>query len=480
MKKIGLYIHIPFCEKKCSYCGFLSFQDCDRAKKTSYVEALCNEIDLKLKALADYAKTEEGKRSTSDLSYCSCEEIPKQINHGYLVDTVFIGGGTPSCLEALEIVKILNRIRQCCIDGENLVLAEDVEITIEANPGTLTEEKLIAYKEAGINRLSMGVQSFNDKVLEKIGRIHRGEEVIENFNLARETGFDNINLDLMFSLPYQNMGIWLDTLEQAVKLNPEHISFYRLQLEENTELFNEYRNGKLELPSDEVDRDMYHRAIKLLKKSGFEHYEISNAAKISKENKRGNNKTAFEVKNGLPHGYYCKHNLKYWEMEEFLGFGLGAGSFMGYSRFTNTQDVDTYLKLFGMNFAPKSEEKGKYEKLLSVDLQAINPLNNLTYAEEEQKLRKALALGTYLWHDEKLHDLAGEFVFTGLRKLSGISLEEFETYTGQDFMTYYEPQIPFMKLCESQGQLIFDENTGNLRLTEKGIDVSNAIMAEFV
>ena len=268
MKKLGIYIHIPFCVRKCKYCDFLSFDSLKEDVKGRYVNALFSEIKM------------QGKRF-----------------QGYEADTIFIGGGTPTVVQAEYIAEIVECVK------ENFHLAEAAEITIEANPGTVTPEMLEIYRKSGVNRLSIGVQSLDDKVLSALGRIHTAEEFRNTYFAARHAGFNNINIDLMIAVPLQTEEIWEKTLKEAIRLKPEHISFYSLQREEGTEFYRMYKEGRLTLADDDTDRRMYHTAVKMLKEAGYHHYEISNAAKP---------------------GFESRHNMKYWQFDEYIGLGLGA------------------------------------------------------------------------------------------------------------------------------------------------------------
>lgn len=373
MQTLGLYIHIPFCVAKCKYCGFTSFADVDETKHREYVDKLIEEI----------------------------KKYGNQYRNSYKVDTVFIGGGTPSILEPYLIEKIMVAIY------ENFELDIDTEITMEANPKTLTREKLLTYKKVGVNRLSIGVQSFDDIMLKNLGRIHTADDFRENFALARECGFDNINIDLMFAIPNHTLEIWENTLEQAIDIGPEHISFYSLQIEEGTPFFEMFKNGEIDQIPDDVDRQMYHLAIKKLKEAGYQHYEISNCAKA---------------------GYQCRHNLKYWSMEDYLGIGLDAHSYIQGSRFFTGFDADELL----------------------------------------QKER----------HINSPEDNMSEYVFTGLRKTQGISLTEFQQRYGQNFWQAFGDRKTELQPFFDRGYIIEEDN--KLRLSEEGIDISNKIMAVFV
>jgi len=382
LKKLGLYLHIPFCMKKCLYCDFLSFADTGTAVQNDYMKMLIQEVVLK----------------------------GKIYGNKYDVDSIFIGGGTPSLINEALIAELLSAIKA------NFNVLEDAEISIESNPKTLTENKLKAYLEAGINRISIGAQSLDDQCLKLMGRIHNAEDFIDNFKLAREVGFKNINIDLMFAIPGQSKEIWRETLEKSIELNPEHISFYSLQIEEGTPYFEMFKTGKLDQTVDEVDRDMYHMGIEILKEAGYSHYEISNVAKP---------------------GYECRHNLKYWSFSDYLGLGLGAHSFIRDTRFSNTKNLENYM----------------------------------------EKCRNGQR--TEDWrHTNTQKDSISEYIFTGLRKTKGINLREFEKTFGTSIEEYYKEQCLNINRFICDKYLFMDGD--NLILTEKGIDISNKILAEFV
>lgn len=371
LKKLGIYIHVPFCESKCNYCAFYSKplgELCGSSKAEKiYVENLIGKI------IANGAKYRKK----------------------YIVDTIFMGGGTPSVLSAEEVAAILGAI------NENFTVTSDAEITIETNPGSLTGPKLKKYKSLGINRISIGAQSFDDDILKTLGRAHNTEEFLEKFRMARKVGFDNINVDLMFAVPGQSMKQWTDTLSEVISLSPEHISFYSLQIEEETPFYDAYLNGDLDFVTEENDRKMYHKALEVFREAGYEHYEISNVCK---------------------NGFQCKHNLKYWSFEDYLGMGETASSFMEGIRFT---------------------EKPREE-----------------------------------YHVNDFEDNTGEFMFTGLRKVSGISKSEFKIRFGKDLWEVYGKRKHFLDEFFEKGQLVESEDI--LRITEKGFDISNNIMAVFV
>jgi len=379
-KAAGLYIHIPFCLKKCGYCDFLSFGGCSEAQHTQYVKALISEI---------------GWYAGRNIS----------------LDTVFIGGGTPSLLHENHITDIMKAASAA------FCITEDAEITIEANPKTLNKDKLKAYRRAGINRLSMGVQSMNDEMLEFMGRAHNRADFLDNFHLAREAGFDNINIDAMFGIPGQTMEMWEDTLAQIIELSPEHISFYSLQLEEGTEFAKKYRDGEIDLPPASLDRSMYHRGIGMLNDAGYDHYEISNCAKPS---------------------FSCRHNLKYWDFDEYYAAGLGASSFTyDEGRNINVCDFTAYYEMLEAGQLPREPQE-----------------------------------------EESSEDYMAEYVFTSLRKLSGLSFGDFRETFGQDFYDVYKEQQKVLQEYEDKGMIKITQS--GIRLTVKGIDRSNEIMAEFV
>lgn len=277
MKNIGIYIHIPFCKKKCDYCDFISYCNKDEYIR-QYIETLKKEIETELQ------------------------------KDKYNIKTIYIGGGTPSYINSKYILELLDTI------NNNSYKIENAEITIELNPGTVTEKKLEDYKKAGINRLSIGLQETHNDLLKQIGRIHTYEEFLDTYNLSRKLGSENINVDLMIGLPKQRIQDIKENLEKIIKLNPEHISVYSLILEENTPLYEKYINKEIELPSEELERNMYWYVKNTLEKNGYIHYEISNFAKT---------------------GYESKHNLDCWDQKEYLGFGLAAHSYINGTRYSN-------------------------------------------------------------------------------------------------------------------------------------------------
>lgn len=342
-KDLGLYIHIPFCVRKCEYCDFLSWS-AGEEEREQYVEALLLEIE----SYREFAK-------------------------GYRVSTVFIGGGTPSVLLPKQMERILQKVY------EVFELEKRPEITIEINPGTVNEEKLQCYKENGVNRLSMGLQSVNNEKLRLLGRIHTYQDFVGSYELARKVGFDNISLDLISSIPGQTLQDWKKELETAVAQKPEHISVYQLIIEEGTPFYEKYVEHPELLPDEETSREIYLWTGKFLKEAGYEQYEISNYTKPGKES---------------------RHNLKYWERGDYLGLGLGAASMVRNIRMSNTKDMKTYL------------ERCTQPKTMREDVQ---------FLEEPRQME--------------------EFMFLGLRKTRGVSKKEFRRTFGREMNMVYEKAL---------------------------------------
>ena len=372
---ISLYIHIPFCLRKCRYCDFLSGPQ-TAEQRERYVEALIREI----------REQDDCPRGTS-------------------ADTVFFGGGTPSVLSEDQIIRILQALRQ------TFFILPDAEISLEMNPGTADEKKLRALKKAGINRLSMGVQSMHDEELRLLGRIHTAREAKEAFGMARAAGFDNINIDLMSALPGQSFETWADSLRQAAAWGPEHISAYSLIIEPGTPFSVLCEEGKLPpIPDEETDRRMYHFTRKFLAQYGYDRYEISNYA--------------------LP-GRQCRHNSGYWTGHPYLGFGIGAASYVNGIRFSNIADFNAYLG------------------------EGTNIRTDIHTLTRQEKME--------------------EFMFLGLRMTAGVSAAEF---AGRFGVTLEEVYGDVIRKHLRQGLL---ETAGErFRLTERGTDVSNYVMADYL
>ena len=369
---LELYVHIPFCVRKCQYCDFLSGPS-DEETKDRYIEALLKEI--------------RAAEHTED----------------YEIVSVFIGGGTPSALKAEAIASIMRTLQ------EQFFFCEDAEVTIEANPGTVDLEKLTIYRNVGINRLSLGLQSTDAEELKLLGRIHSYEEFLKSYEWAREAGFSNINIDLMFAIPGQTGEAWRQHLYQVAELNPEHISAYSLIIEEGTP----FAEQNLDLPDEDTEYQMYEDTAEILERYGYRQYEISNYAK---------------------QGYMCRHNAGYWQRREYLGFGLGASSLYGGMRFSNTHQMQEYLK------------------------ESRNP----------DQIRQDV---TVLSRNERIE----EFMFLGLRMTEGISEKKFEENFDVRLMDVYGD---ILQKYEETGFMEHIET--KWRLTRKGIHVSNHILADFL
>ena len=365
----GLYVHIPFCLKKCKYCDFTSYVGCE-------------------KHFADYIK---------------CLKNEMRGYKGEKIDTVFLGGGTPSILSAQLLEDMIKEI------FATFSVTPEAEFTIESNPKTLTFEKLKLLRELGVNRLSIGVQSFIDDELKKIGRIHTSKDAEEAITQAKKAGFSNINLDLMFSIPEQTKESFQKSIDTAMALNPEHISAYSLILEEGTPLYFEVENGEVFLPDEECDRANYRYVCDKLKANGYIQYEISNFSKV---------------------GYECRHNLKYWDCDEYIGVGVSAHSYYNGKRFFNTDNLEKYL--------------------------------NGEYRED---------LGEILTVDDKI----SEYVIMGFRKTEGINKFEFLNRFGVDFYERFKnPLDKFLNLN------LIEERGEFFRLTFEGINLSNSVLCEFL
>ena len=385
MFPLEIYIHIPFCVKKCAYCDFLSAPSTEEERER-YVNLLCEEI------AASSVRAKE-----------------------YEVVTVFFGGGTPSILKGEQIERILKVLR------ERFAIAENAEITLEMNPGTVTGEKLEIYKRAGINRLSIGLQSVHNGELKMLGRIHTYEEFLESYHMAREAGFDNMNVDLISAIPGQTVESWKRTLSTILELQPEHISAYSLILEPGTPFYELYakENDKAEklLPDEDAERQMYRQTIVMLKEAGYERYEISNYSRP---------------------GYECRHNLGYWNRVPYLGFGIGAASLVPQEmsvkgkmcRYSNPDNIEEYQKCFLDKFEGEPLER-----------------------EDEME----------------------EFMFLGLRKTSGVLKGQFRSCFQTGIEEVYGGQLEKLKNFR-----LIEENEERIWLTERGIDVSNMVFVEFM
>lgn len=382
MKELELYLHIPFCERKCAYCDFLS-APADLPVRISYIKKLQEEI-------AHYGSEFEE----------------------YQVSSIFLGGGTPTILEGYQLAAILETVKKY------FRLVADAEITVECNPGTLTAGKAEKLVQAGFNRLSMGLQSADDRELQLLGRIHNFAQFLESYDLARKAGFENINVDLMSALPGQTLKSWQNTLQKVTALRPEHISAYSLIIEEGTPFYERFAEDERIreegghprlLPEEAIERQMYELTQRFLHTKGYERYEISNYAKPGSE---------------------CRHNCGYWTRKDYLGLGLGASSLVGHQRFQNTSDLKEYLE------------------------QEYHHIHTETLDKKSEM---------------------EEFMFLGLRLMTGISRQQFEKTFQVTLDSVYGEVLRKLK-----SEQLIEEVAGYVRLTEHGIDVSNYVLSEFL
>ncbi len=375
---LGIYIHIPFCKQKCKYCDFNSYSGI-RSMSSSYANALIDEIN-------------------------------KSELRGKAADTVYIGGGTPTFIAAEYTEQVMRAI------NEDFAINPDAEITIECNPGTADFEKLSRLRDCGINRISIGCQSADDGILKTLGRIHTYAEFEECYFTARKAGFDNISVDLMFGLPGQSLKIWRDTLDRVISLEPEHISVYSLKIEEGTPFFDMLKDGVLNIPDDDANREMYDTAVEILNDNGYNRYEISNFAKT---------------------GHESRHNLLYWQCDDYIGFGAGACSCIGGKRFSNEYDINDYISKIG--------ESGS--AVIKSEAAAGSPA-----------------------------DLMSEFMFLGLRLDRGVSKSEFAKRFNKDVYEVFGEQL--RRHTDVTRTLIDDGKS--IRIKPEYTYVSNIIMSDFV
>lgn len=368
IKQIGLYIHIPFCMHKCDYCDFVSF-----AKKDEYIEPYIQQV---------------------------IKEIKQEKLEQYRITTIYIGGGTPSFIPSKYIKKILDLVDKRYAK----------EITIEVNPGTVDKVKLQDYYNLGINRLSMGLQSTDNNILKEISRIHTYEQFLDTYNLAKNVGFNNINIDLMIGLPKQKIEGLNNSLEKIISLEPKHISVYSLILEEGTVLENKINNGILQLPNEETEREMYWLVKSKLEDAGYIHYEISNFSKP---------------------GFEAKHNMACWEQEEYIGIGLAAHSYLNKTRYSNTEDLKSYL-------------------------------NNIKENRIIHEMQDTLS-------QEK------EYMILGLRKIEGVDIQKFKNKFVENPIYIYRESLD--KLFRNK---LIEIDANYIRLTKRGIDLANLVWEEFI
>lgn len=438
---VSLYLHLPFCVRKCRYCDFLS-GPYDAAVRRRYLRALETEIRLSAETFGNGSFSLEsfGNGSFSPESIGDQErgeDLAGNGNERLSADTVFLGGGTPSLLDADELAHLM------AVLSESFRILPGAEITMECNPGTVGREKLLAFREAGINRLSIGVQSFRDEELKLLGRIHTAEEARQCVLDARWAGFDNISLDLISALPGQNIGQWMESLREAVALAPEHISAYSLILEDGTPLKEAALEGKLpRLPDEDEDRKMYHETRSFLAEHGYHRYEISNYAKK---------------------GFESRHNSGYWTGHPYLGFGIGAASFYADCRWSHTRSMTSYLQALesaGASAKSDRESLSSAEKATGHRYQEYAEVLESIYEEKEILSEK---------------DRMAEFMFLGLRRMQGVSEAEFLRCFGRTMEEVYGPVLK-----RYQELHMLQREGGRIFLTERGIDVSNAVMADFL
>ena len=410
-KELGIYIHIPFCRHKCDYCDFVSFSN-KQAFIENYMEAVKKEINYYFR--------------------------DKTFLETYTVTTIYIGGGTPSYIDSKYILEMMHILEENL--KENMLKLEDMEITIEVNPGTVNKEKLEQYKKAKINRLSIGLQSTNNEILKQIGRIHTYEQFLETYQMAKEVEFENVNVDLMIGLPNQTIEDIKRSLEEVIQLNPTHISVYSLIVEEGTVIAQKIENHQLQEMDEEFERNMYWYVKNTLELNGYIHYEISNFAKKGKES---------------------KHNLNCWRQKEYIGIGLAAHSYLNYVRYTNTSEMEQYItRMNNLN--------GQIVK----DILELSNYKETTRLEENEKNIEA---AYEIEEVQDLEDRKKEYMLLGLRKIEGVQISKFkEKYIDNPIFLYRKEleKLVEEKLVAIDGDYI--------RLTNKGLDLANLVWEEFV
>lgn len=379
INNIGIYIHIPFCVSKCDYCDFFSTSDWDEIIIEEYVEALIIELIEQSKSFTDQK-----------------------------IESIFFGGGTPSLLSHKQVEKIIETLQH------NFFLEADIEISMESNPATLSYEKVAAYKAIGINRFSLGVQSFQDEELKILGRAHSVEDIWQTLEIFKKLNLDNYNLDLIFGIPGQSVEKWAQNLKLAVDCEAKHISAYLLQLGKTTNLYKRIEKAEINLCDEDLENDMYQYSIDYLKDRDFKHYELSNFAKAS---------------------YSCKHNLLYWNAQNYLGIGAGAVSFYMGKRIKNSLNLKKYI------YEMKTHKRCEQSILESMDQQ----------------------------------NLVLDAIILGLRKTEGINITEFENRFGTDIRIAFSQAI---KICEDNNLLYMSKK--NIKLSRKGYFLSNQVFRLFI
>ena len=407
-KELGIYIHIPFCQRKCDYCDFVSFSNKQDFIKR-YMEAVKQEIN----------------------HYFQNEKFLQKHN----VTTIYIGGGTPSYINSKYIFEMMNILENTL--KNNRTKFEDMEITIEVNPGTVNKEKLEQYKMAKINRLSIGLQSTNNKILKEIGRIHTFEQFLETYSMAKEVGFDNINVDLMIGLPNQTIQDIKKSLEEVIRLNPTHISVYSLIVEEETVIAQKIEHNQLQEMDEELERNMYWYVKNTLELNGYTHYEISNFAKKGKQS---------------------KHNLNCWQQKEYIGIGVAAHSYLNDIRYTNISEIEQYsIRMSKLN-----------EKI-------VNHILELSNKNEKTELKGEIETIYEIEEVQGLEDKKKEYMHLGLRTIEGVQISKFkEKYIDN-------PIFLFRKELEKLvNEELINVDGDYIKLTNKGLDLANLVWEEFI
>lgn len=421
----GLYLHIPFCLAKCPYCDFNSYAGSTRSMRDEYVDALCREIAARLPGST---LTPGPSPANATMAKDECCVGGRGVRGEGIIATIFFGGGTPSLLEGEQVARILDTVHA------NARLADDCEITLEANPGTLPDsprphsqtptlpneaiveaslDKLLAFRAAGVNRLSFGVQSLHNHHLRTLGRLHTAREAIEAYRLARAAEFDNINLDFIFAIPGQTIAEWEQTLAHAIALAPEHLSCYGLTIEEGTPFFDWHRKGRLRTLEEDTEAAMFEATRNRLAAAEYEAYEVSNFAKP---------------------GRRCRHNLIYWRDEDYLGCGAGAHSSLAGVRSWNERNPKRYANL-------------------------VNARGEATVGRESLPTREKL----------------GEAMMLGLRLVDGVDLTKLQERFAVEPMAEFEREFDWL----TRAGLLEVQNS-RARLSSKGLLVANTVMAEFV
>ena len=410
-RELGIYIHIPFCQYKCDYCDFISFSN-----KQDFIE---NYVEAVKKEIYNYFKD-------------------KTFLETYTVTTIYIGGGTPSYIDSKYICEIMEVLEKNL--KQNKVKIEDMEITIEVNPGTVNKEKLEQYKKAKINRLSIGLQSTNNEMLKQIGRIHTYEQFLETYQMAKQVGFDNINVDLMIGLPNQTIEDIKTSLNEVIQLNPTHISVYSLIVEEGTVIAKKIQNHQLQEMDEELERNMYWYVKNTLELNGYIHYEISNFAKEGKES---------------------KHNLNCWRQKEYIGIGLAAHSYLNYVRYTNISEMEQYTT-----------------RMNHLNEQIVNDILKLSKNREKTSLEENEKNIETVYEIEEVQDVEDrkkEYMLLGLRTIEGVSISKFKEKYIDNPIFLFRKELE--KLVEEKLVMIDGDY---IRLTNKGLDLANLVWEEFI